>query len=92
MQHVHDHQIRAAEYPFFGPRGGGAGERAEVFVSGEAAEVLAADAGEAGDFFLGEDFLARLDSDHGRPSDPFDAGNRLNVAKTQSNSRSVPAE
>ena len=37
------------------------------YAEAQVAQMFAADAGQAGNFFLGEDFLTRLDSDHGCP-------------------------
>src|SRR5271154_476434 len=66
MEHGHDHQIGVAEEPL-----PGAGRslrrtslRSEVLNPRQAPQMLAADARQAGDLFLGENLLARLDSDH----------------------------
>jgi len=62
-----NHQIGVGEQPIFDASAGGsrhARELAEVAIAREAAQVLAADAGQAGDFVLSEDFLARPNSDH----------------------------
>ena len=68
MEHGHDHQIGIAEEPFLGSSGsfGHAIERSKVLVPRETAKMLAADASQAGDLFLGENLLARLNSDHRR--------------------------
>jgi hypothetical protein len=69
VEHVHDHQIGVAEEPFLGSCGsfGDAGQRSEVLIPRKAPEMFAANACEASNFVLGENRLARLDSDH-RPS------------------------
>jgi hypothetical protein len=62
-----DHQVGVREQPALGLFSGcprGAGDGAEVFAARQVAQVLAADSGQAGDFFFGEDFLTRLDGDH----------------------------
>jgi hypothetical protein len=67
LEDGHDHEIRVRVQPFLRSRARlfrHARKRPEVFVPREATEVLAADAGEAGNFFLGEDLLAGLDSHH----------------------------
>jgi hypothetical protein len=68
MEHVHDHQFRVAKEPFLGPCGsfGDAGQRSEVLVARQTSQMFAADAREARDLVLGENPLARLDSDHRR--------------------------
>jgi hypothetical protein len=62
-----DRQIGVREEPIVGSGAGRFGNRSrrpEVLVSGQTSEMLAADSGEAGCLFLGEDLLARPDSDH----------------------------
>ena len=68
MEHGHDHQIGVAEEPFLGPGSsfGDTGQRSKVLVPRQASQMLVADACQAGDLFLGENLLARLDSDHRR--------------------------
>jgi hypothetical protein len=59
MEHGHDHQIGVAEQPLLGAGGsfGHTGQLAEVLVPRQAAQVIAADARQAGDFFLASRLL-----------------------------------
>ena len=65
-----DHQVGVREQPALRLVSGlrsGASDRAEVFAASLIAQMFAADSGQAGDLFLGEDFLTRLHSDHFLP-------------------------
>lgn len=76
MKGRHDRQVRIREKPLFSlgaRRFGDRGQFAEVLVARDAAEMFEANAREAGDLFLGEDLLARLDPDHSGPLDLSDA-------------------
>ena len=67
MKDGHDRQIGVREEPLFGSGAGCFGNgprRPEMLVPSETSEVLGANSGEAGGLFLGEDLLARPDSDH----------------------------
>ena len=68
-----DHEIGQGEEPIVGFAGGfgGASDEAEVARLGELADVLDTDAGQAGNFRIGEDFLARFDGNHGRSPVPL---------------------
>lgn len=69
LKKVYDHQVGIGKQPFLGSharRFGCSRHRPEVFVARQSAQVLDADAGKAGDFFLSKKLLARLDSDHFR--------------------------
>ena len=62
-----NHQIRIREQPLLGFRAGSlshARQSSEVFILGHRAEVIQADARQARNLVFGEEFLARLDSDH----------------------------
>jgi hypothetical protein len=64
-----NHQVRVREEPLFGFCAGcfrDAGQRPEMPVAGQAAQVFQADAREGHDFFLGKDLLAGFDSYHVR--------------------------
>jgi hypothetical protein len=66
-----DHQVGVREQQAAclvpaNPRG--ARQGTQVFAAGQVAQMFAADAGQAGDLFLGEDFLTRLDGDQCGPS------------------------
>ncbi len=39
-------------------------DKAQVLCARKGVQVLQADSGQAGDFFVGKEFLARLDPDH----------------------------
>ena len=60
MEQVHDHQLGVGEEER--PRASDQGS--EVLVARQSPQVLEADAGQRGDFLLGENLLARLDPDH----------------------------
>jgi len=67
------HQIGQRKEPIVGLAGGfrGAGDKAQVARAGELMNVLEADASQAGNFRIGEDFLTRFYCDHGRsPQQP----------------------
>ena len=61
------HKIGQCEEPVVGIAGGlgGASDETEVASFGELANVLDADAGQAGNFRIGEYFLAGFDGNHG---------------------------
>jgi len=62
------HQIGQGEEPIVGVAGGfgGASDKAQVARASELVDVVQADASQAGNFRIGEDFLARFYCDHGR--------------------------
>jgi len=62
-----DHEIGQGEEPIVGFAGGfgGASDEAEVARLGELVNVVDADAGQSGNFRIGEDLLARFDGNHG---------------------------
>ena len=65
-----NHQVGVREQPAFSLLSGSfrhARTGAKVLAAGNAVEMFAADAGQTGDFFFGEDFLTRLDGDHFNP-------------------------
>jgi len=65
-----NHQVGVSEHSALcrvSSLNGSAHYGAEVFGASQVAQMFAANAGQAGNFFLGEDFLTRLDSDHGCP-------------------------
>lgn len=66
------HEIGQSEEPIIGFASGfgGAGDEAEMARLGELVNVLDADASQAGNFRIGEDFLARFDRDHGLAPGP----------------------
>jgi len=67
-QRHQDHEIREREQPLIGLNASafrGAGDEAEVTALGEVVHMIHADAGEGGDFRVGENFLARLYGNHG---------------------------
>jgi len=66
-QRNQDHEIGQGEEPIVGFAGGfgGASDEAEVAGLGKLVNVVDADASQAGNFRIGEDFLARFDGDHG---------------------------
>ena len=62
-----NHQVRIREQPLLGFRAGGFGhprQSAQVLILGHGAEVIPADSRQARNLVFGEEFLARLDSDH----------------------------
>ena len=62
-----DHEVRMRKEPLPGFGAGcwgGARERSEVLVPRKPAQVFNANAGQVGDLVLGEELLARLDSNH----------------------------
>jgi hypothetical protein len=62
-----NHQIRIRKQPLLGFRAGSFGhtrQSTQVFILGHRPEVIQADPRQARDLVLGEEFLARLDSDH----------------------------
>lgn len=66
------HEVGQREQPLIGLSIGGfcgAGDEAQVTAACEVVQVIGADAGQAGNFRFGENFLARLNLDHGRPHD-----------------------
>src|SRR4029077_1836857 len=67
------HEIGQREEPIVSSAGcfGGASDEAEVARLGELADVLDADASQAGNFRIGEDFLARFDGNHRRSPVPL---------------------
>jgi hypothetical protein len=69
-----NHQVGVGEHPALGMLSGfdsSAHDRTQVFAASQVAQVFAADAGQARDLFLREDFLTRLDGNHGCP--PIDS-------------------
>src|SRR3981189_2934091 len=62
------HQIGQRKEPIVGLAGGfrGAGDKAQVARTGKLMSVVDADASQAGNFRIGEYFLARFYRDHGR--------------------------
>jgi hypothetical protein len=65
-----DHQVAESKQPLVGLLTGsfrGAGDEAQVAAAREIVEVVHADARKTRHFRIGEDFLTRFDSDHGRP-------------------------
>jgi hypothetical protein len=62
-----NHQIRIREQPLLGFCAGSFGyarQSSEVFILGHRAEVVQANPCQARNLVFGEEFLARLDSDH----------------------------
>src|ERR1700730_6189293 len=69
-----NHQVGVGEHPALGMLSGrdsSAHDRTQVFAASQVAQVFAADAGQARNLFLSEDFLTRLDGNHGCP--PIDS-------------------
>jgi hypothetical protein len=67
LQNGNDHQVRIGEEPLFGFNAGsfgGASNRPEVLVAGQAAQVIHADARQSHHFIFGEYLLAGLNSHH----------------------------
>jgi len=62
------HEIGQSEEPIVGFAGGfgGASDEAEMARLRELVNMVDADAGQTGNFRIGEDFLARFDGNHGR--------------------------
>src|SRR6185437_3275350 len=89
-----DHQFRVGEEPPSGvsaSRFSGVGQSSEMLVASQAAQMLNADARQVGDFIFGENFLARLDSDHQSTSKLLGYYvHRLTADNFACNSRSVP--
>ena len=69
MKQCQDHQVGIGEAPLSGLRSSGLcsvrgpNQKTEVAKAGQIPKVLEADSRETGDFFLGENFLARADGD-----------------------------
>jgi hypothetical protein len=64
-----DHQIRKGEKPLIGLEAGTlgcTGNKAQVAAPGKIAEMIDANACEGSNLSISEDFLARLDGNHGR--------------------------
>ena len=83
-----DHQVGAGEQSALGLVFGtrcGVGDGTQVFAARQVAQMVAANAGQAGDLFLGEDFLTRLDCDHFLPLSKVSGatGSSLDVAAAQ---------
>jgi hypothetical protein len=66
MKDGHYHQIRIREEPFPNRGIGLNGQRTQVLPFCETAKVLGADSSQVNGFFLGEELLARSNSDHRR--------------------------
>jgi len=84
IENREDHQIGIREEPLLSFRTRGFGDArkfAQMPVLRETAEVLQANAGEPGNFVLGEELLARLDSYHILPQTSFDGRPRVNPSK-----------
>jgi hypothetical protein len=60
VKQVHDHEVGVAKNQFLGADC----EGSEMFGLGQSAQMLGADSGQGGDFFFGENLLARLYPDH----------------------------
>ncbi len=60
------HQIRIREEPFSNRGTGLNGQRTQVLLLCETAKVLGTDSSQVNSFFLGEELLARSNSDHQR--------------------------
>jgi hypothetical protein len=64
------HEVGQREQPLIGlsiGSFGGAGDKAQVTAAREIVQMLGADTRQTGNFRVGENLLARLDLDHGRP-------------------------
>jgi len=73
MKDRRDRQVRIREQQFLGPAAGRRSHRSEMLVLRQTPQVLAADASQTGDFFFGEELLARLNPNHALTSHPSDA-------------------
>ena len=98
-----DHQVRVREQPLFGLLACGSSralDEAEVLAARKISQMLEANPGQAGDFFLGEDLLAGFHCNHFQSTTGpscialqlFDAADILFAAKIPSNSASVPSD